>query len=362
MSDDHNSLRILYGVSSDGNGHIARAGALIPELENRGAHITTLFSGSTALKNVDEGVFSDVIHRKGYARSVDDAQVNMFKTVAQNIMALPRLARDVMTMDLRPYDIVITDFEPISAWSTRFQNLLSGSHKPSIGIANQYSFEKNVPKVPSLLMDNAQNLARAKTRLGMHFHHFGQDGILPPFVGELSGGEPVEGKVLVYLGFDELDDIKDFLQSEVDYDFHVYSKHVNEKEILGNLTLNPIEKEGFRRDFYDCEGVITGAGFMTSSEALHLGKKLLLRPLAGHPEQASNVLALQELDAAHVMDGLDKKVLRRFLVDDGSTQIKYPDVTRSLADWIMNGDYSKDSKDDLCQSLWNQADISFNHS
>ncbi|MGH1378791.1 MAG: hypothetical protein ACRBB3_08210 [Alphaproteobacteria bacterium] len=154
------------------------------------------------------------MHRKGYARSVDGAQVDMFKTVAQNVMALPRLARDVMTMDLNPYDVIITDFEPISAWSTRLQNFLSGSHKPSIGIDNQYSFEKDVPKVPSLLMNNAQSLARAKTRLGMHFHHFGQDGILPPFVGDLSGGDPIKGKILVYLGFDDINHIKDFLLPE----------------------------------------------------------------------------------------------------------------------------------------------------
>ncbi len=357
MSGNNHSLRILYGVASDGQGHIARASALIPELEKRGAHITTLFSGSTALSSVDESIFSDVLHRKGYARAVDGGQLDMFKTVAQNVMILPRLAKDVMTMDLRPYDVVISDFEPISAWSTRFQNLLSGSHKPSIGIAHQYSFEQDVPKVSSFLMNNAQSLARAKTRLGMHFHHFGQDSILPPFIGDLAEAAPVKGKILVYLGFDELDDIQNFLQPHGGYSFHVYSKQVKEKAVMEHITLNPFNRDDFRRDFADCEGVITGGGFMTPAEALHMGKKLLLSPLEGHPEQRSNVMALQELGAAHVMEGLDRSVLTQFLRDDQVTQIRYPDVARSLADWIMNGNYSKNSKNDLCQSLWAQTDI-----
>lgn len=312
-----------------GYGHIARASTLIPELEKRGAHITTLFSGSTALKTFDASIFSDVLHRKGYARAVDGGQLDMFKTVAQNAVILPRLAKDVLTMDLRPYDVIISDFEPISAWSTRIQNLLSGSHKPSIGIAHQYSFERYVPKVSGFLMNNAQSLARAKTRLGMHFHHFGQEGILPPFIGDLAEAEPVKGKILVYLGFDDLDDIRDFLQPHGGYSFHVYSKQVEEKTVIGHITLNPFDRDDFRRDFADCEGVITGGGFMTPSEALHMGKKLLLHPLAGHPEQHSNALALEELGAAHIMDGLDRSVLTQFLRDDHVTRIRYPDVARS---------------------------------
>tara|TARA_R110001592_G_scaffold20926_20_gene84817 strand:- start:38838 stop:39968 length:1131 start_codon:yes stop_codon:yes gene_type:complete len=357
MSDDH-SMHILYGVSADGNGHVARARALIPELEKRGAKVTTLFSGSTSPIAIDASVFKNVINRGGFTRSVEGAHVNMFKTVAANLMQLPKLAHEVLTMDLRPYDVVISDFEPVSAFSRRFRNLISGQHKPSIGIANQYAYEKGVPRAPGLLMGNAHNLALAKTRLGMHFHHFGKEGILPPFIADMPpASEPEEGKILVYLGFDNVDDIKTLLKPYEGYNFHVYSKQASEQTVEGHITINPINREAFRKDFADCEGVITGAGFMTPSEALYMGKKLLLKPMDGHPEQLSNAMALEEMGAAHVMCDLDPKALDAFLHDDHAMQIIYPDVVSPLADWVAAGEYSRRSANMLCDDLWDKTDI-----
>lgn len=355
---DKHGPRILYGVTTDGNGHIARASTLIPELEKRGAHITTLFSGSTLLTSYDRNIFKDVEHRQGYQRSADDGKVDIGDTILQNILGLPVLTYEVLTMDLRPYDVIISDFEPVTSWSSRFHNLISSKQKTSIGLAHQYAFERNVPKAPGFLMNNAHSLARAKTRLGMHFNHFEQEGILPPFIADdIEPTEPEKGKILVYLGFDDLKKITEFLEQQKNYNFHVYSKQATERIQQGHITINPLSRERFQKDFSNCEGIITGAGFMAPSEALHMGKKMLLRPMPGHPEQHSNALALKMLGAAHIMLDLDAKELKDFLEDEDFVQIKYPNVAQSLADWIMKGNYSKHSANELCDELWDQTEF-----
>lgn len=357
MPNDH-SMHILYGISANGNGHISRARALIPELEKRGAKVTTLFSGSSSPVAIDASVFKTSMTRNGYARTKDDKQLDMMQTIRNNLIRLPTLAHEVLTMDLKPYDVVITDYEPVSAFSRRFRNLISGQHLPSIGIANQYSFEKGVPMAQGLVMNNAHNLARAKTRLGMHFHHFGKEGILPPFIADMpESQEPEEGKILVYLGFDNTENVVEWLKPHKDHNFHVYSKQASEVTIDGNVTIKPIDREGFRSDFADCEGVITGAGFMTPSEALHMGKKLLVKPLENHPEQISNAIALEEMGAAHVMHELDPAALDEFLQDNHAMQIVYPNVLSAVADWIAAGDYSRRSANELCDDLWEETQI-----
>ena len=47
--------------------------------------------------------------------------------------------QDVNALDLSRYDMVITDFEPVSAWAARMQN------KPCIGIGHQYAFQYAIP-------------------------------------------------------------------------------------------------------------------------------------------------------------------------------------------------------------------------
>ncbi len=351
-------MHILYGVSATGNGHISRASALIPELERRGAEVTALLSGSASPIAVDSSVFRNVITREGYARPVGNGQISMAKIIKDNLLQLPSLSHEVLTMDLNPYDLVISDFEPISAFSTRFQNLVSGQHKPSIGIANQYAYEKGIPVVPSLIMNNAHSLARTKTRLGMHFHHFGKEGILPPFISDMpEPKQPEEGKILVYLGFDDIYHVTSWLRPHKNHQFHIYSKQVSEIKRDGHMTIKPIDRKGFRDDFADCEGIITGAGFMTPAEALHMGKKLLVKPVTNNPEQLSNALALQSMNAGHVMHELDPKVLEEFLKEEKSVQIIYPNSISAVSDWIAAGNYTTKSAHELCESLWDQTQI-----
>ena len=355
MESNNVPLNILYGISTDGNGHISRARQVISALEESGANITELFSGSNREPSFDPELFSNAFYRKGYERSKQDGRVNLFNTVAKNVLALPRLGYEIATFDFKPYDLVISDFEPISSLGVRFHNIFSDEHIPSIGLANQYAFEQNVPKVPGVLMNNAHNLARAKIRMGVHFHHFGLQGILPPLIGNIVASPVEKNKILVYLGAENIETVTSFLEQHKKYGFHIYSKEVQAPYVQGHMNFKPISDEEFHKDMQDCEGVITNAGFMTSAEALHLGKKLLLKPISGHPEQHSNALAMQGLDAAFIMESFDDCILKEFLKSSAAKRIHYPDVSRRLSDWIMERSYTHETRNDLCSDLWGQV-------
>ncbi len=83
---------------------------------------------------------------------------------------------------------------------------------------------------------------------------------------------------------------------------------------------------------------------------------MLLMPAKDHPEQASNALSLKIMGAAHVMHDLDPRKLKEFLECEDSMQVKYPNVARPLAEWIMKGNFSKGSANELCDTLWDQVE------
>ena len=55
----------------------------------------------------------------------------------------------------------------------------------------------------------------------------------------------------------------------------------------------PVNQRGFNDSMINAYGVITGAGFETPAEVLHLGKRLLVIPIKGQYEQLCNAAALE---------------------------------------------------------------------
>ena len=84
-------------------------------------------------------------------------------------------------------------------------------------------------------------------------------------------------------------------------------------------------------------GVLCGAGFETPSEALHLGKKLLVVPMKNQYEQHCNAAALQELGVP-VIKSLKEKhsgTIAAWLRSDEIVKVNYSDQTEKLVDDII---------------------------
>lgn len=342
-------MKILMGVQGTGNGHITRARAMHTAFQKHNLDVDYIFTGREREKLFDMDEFGDFRCFQGMTFVTEAGSIKPIETYQHN--SFRQLFRDIKTLDLSEYDLVITDFEPVTAWAARRQN------KPTIAIGHQNAFDFGIPKkgnnpIVQLFMGY---FAPAKVRLGLHWHHFGQP-ILPPIADTHKvAGETINNKILVYLGFEEADQVIEWLTPFNDYEFYIYAPF-DQAEDRGHLYLRPLSRDGFQKDLADCNGVISNAGFELASEAIHLGKKLLVKPLKGQMEQLSNALALVKLELGMEMNTLDSVILRRWLDHFEGKQVVYPNVPEAIVEWILAQDFSqKVDTSTLVDSLWSQV-------
>ncbi|MCY4044909.1 MAG: glycosyltransferase [Cellvibrionales bacterium] len=339
-------MKILYGIQGTGNGHLARARALVPELRKQGLELDFVFSGRAKDDYFDMEVFGN--HCRffdGLTFVTEQGRLKKFKTLFNN--NLIRFANNISTLNVQDYDLVISDFEPITAWAARIKKI------PSIGISHQCAFDFAVPKLSGHHLERLlmRYFAPTHQRIGLHWHHFGYP-ILPPIIKTHTAQPIIENKIVVYMGFEPLEDVIRFVSGFSDYAFHIYAK-VDTPQSLGHVTIHPLNHDNFHQDLSDCAGVISNAGFELSSECIALGKKLLIKPLNGQYEQMCNALALQQLQRATIIDSFDQKILTQWLAADPHKAMTYPNVSEAIAQWIQAGVW--DDTQSLMDQLWQGA-------
>lgn len=342
-------MKILYGVQGTGNGHVTRARALNKHFKRLGVEVEFLFSGRERHKYFDMDEFGeDWRCMQGLTFSYSAGRIKILSTLLDN--SISTFFDEIKSLDLTPYNLVITDFEPVSAWAAKRQN------KPCIGIGHQYAFRHPVPKEGGNLVSELvmRFFAPAKHRLGLHWHHFNAP-ILPP-IAEIhaENAQVDQGKIVVYLGFEEIEDIVQLVEPFQSWLFVIYGPFTD-YESFGNIQLKPLSREGFCRDLVTCNGVISNAGFELASEAIQLGKKLLVKPLMGQMEQLSNAKALELLELGMTMETLDRNKLKSWLCDFEPRQMVYPDVAAAIVEWINQGNWSESEK--LARELWSQVSM-----
>jgi uncharacterized protein (TIGR00661 family) len=324
-------MRILYGIQLTGNGHIVRSRDIVRGLRTMGHEVRVLMSGPSKPAWQYEP-FEPYETRHGLTFVSRAGRLSYLRT-ALGLRPI-RYLRDLFGLDLDDVDLVVTDYEPISAWAGRLKG------KPTLGVGHLYAFHDRIPIAGAnpLASFVTRQFAPARYRAPMHWHHFEQR-ILPPSIPpDLPPPRPpVPGKILVYLPFESLDDITGFVGPWKDYRFHVYW-HLQAPEDRGHVLLRPLSRDGFVADLADCEGVICNAGFSLVSEALHLGKKVLAKPLVRQMEQESNARALDELGLGATMHSLDREALRSWLGRPGIRPRAYPDVMGLLTRAIAAGE------------------------
>ncbi|MCT8864325.1 glycosyltransferase [Shewanella xiamenensis] len=341
-------MRILYGVQGTGNGHLSRARVMAKALVEHNIQVDFLFSGRKPEDFFDMECFGDYRVQEGMTFATHSGRVNITQTVKQNCSL--SLLKDIQALDLSCYDLVLNDFEPISAWAARRQGV------PSIGISHQAALTHPVPKLGSTWLNELllNYFAPVDVALGCHWHHFGFP-ILPPFVEvDVSSIEHTH-QILVYLPFEEADVIADFFKPFTDYQFLVYHAKQPTKRIADHIQWHGFNRDGFKQHLASCGGVIGNAGFELASEALTLGKKLLVKPLIGQFEQLSNVAALQLLGAGDSMMSLDISAVKRWLKAASPNPIAYPQVGDALVKWIGSGQWQNTTP--LCADLWSQVKL-----
>ena len=129
-------MKILYAIQTTGNGHLARAQSIIPKLREKG-DLDIITSGP---KNDFLLEVKPVKHYQGLTFFyTDTGAVNWLKTIFLNNYL--RFISEVISCPVKKYDLIINDFEPVSAWASKFKKV------KCFELTNQYSMTlKNIPK------------------------------------------------------------------------------------------------------------------------------------------------------------------------------------------------------------------------
>ncbi|MFT5082267.1 MAG: hypothetical protein ACI9Y1_000291 [Lentisphaeria bacterium] len=342
-------MKILYGVQATGNGHITRARALNKHLKSLGIGVDYIFSGRDKANFFDMEDFGDWRCYSGLSFVHEAGKLSIGKTIRFN--KFHQLLKDINSISLDEYDLIITDFEPIAAWAAK------RAKRHCVGIGHQYAFEHDVPKSGANFISKTimRYFAPASTSLGLHWHHFGQQ-ILPPIAEVHASGRVSDpNKIVVYLGFEDPEEVMLMLEPFDSFLFVFYGPFA-QYENRGHIQLKPLSLRGFKQDLSTAGGVICNAGFELSSEAIQLGIKLLIKPLQGQMEQLSNATALEELGLGVTMASLDANVLKFWLEQWKGKQVLYPDVAKAIAHWIANAEWKDPaSREKLIEHLWRET-------
>jgi uncharacterized protein (TIGR00661 family) len=325
-------MKILFGVQGTGNGHISRSRELVRKLKDDGHEVEVVISGRKEEELKEIGIFEPCRVMKGLTLVTFRGRMNYMETMFQ--LDLVRLMSDIFSLDTNGVDLIVTDFEPITSMAARIKGI------PSVGFGHQYAFHYHIPVAKGNIFEKYTllNFAPARYYAGLHWSHFNQP-IFPPVIPETLYREALPAvdrkKILVYLPFEEVDDVERYVMPFDSREFYIYGK-VREDRDSGHLHFRGYSREGFLRDLMECDGVVCNAGFELPGEALHLGKKLLLRPLDGQIEQESNALAMEELGFGMAMHALDGAVLGAWLEKPSRTPLHYRRTVDYIAEWIAD--------------------------
>lgn len=342
-------MKIIYGVQGTGNGHITRARIMAKAFAQRSdVKVDFVFSGRDPNKYFDMALFGDYRTFHGFTFSTNNGSVNYWQSIKS--AKVKQFLGDIKTLDLSSYDLLINDFEPVTAWAAKKHRL------PSISISHQAAFCHRIPNQEMNIIDKfiTRYFAPTDILLGIHWYHFGFP-ILPPFIEPDVTRESSDKTVLVYLPFEDIENIQTTLQSFAEYDFVSFHPEVTHAHLDNNIVWHPTSKKPFHKALGRCQGVIANAGFELASECLQLNKPMLLKPLAGQYEQISNAYTLAELGLCEFMRVLDSDMIEQWLQSKTPEGVQFSCTPNTLIDWLLRGQWTDTSA--LCTKLW--SDVNF---
>ena len=282
-------MKILYGINGTGRGHVMRSKAVIPLLRQN-HEVDILVSGQANSLGLGE---QPRFEREGFTFHYIGETVSYLKMAAMN--DLGQFIMDVHRLNLVDYDLVVSDFEPVTAWAARKRGV------PCVNYSHQAAFlSRNCPRpnIRSLLGEFVMaNYAPADRHLGSHYLRY-DDNIMPPVLRKsILDLESAEGDhITVYLAKrDPQKIVKKLLKAAPDRTFEVFTPLTDNIWNRGKVSVYPTDNERFLRSLRTSWGVITNAGFCLPSEAMYLKKRMLVIPQKRQYEQACNAAALHKM-------------------------------------------------------------------
>jgi uncharacterized protein (TIGR00661 family) len=316
-------VKILYAIQGTGNGHLARAEDIIPILKEYGA-LDIFVSGAQA-----DIKLSYPVKYKSKGLSFffgKSGGIDFLKTFKQN--SSKEVYKEMKRFPVDKYDLVINDFEPITAWACRKREI------PCVGLSHQSALLSD--KVPSPKKIDPvgewvlRHYAPVDEYVSFHFEKYDKN-IFTPVIRSAVREAKVETKdhYTVYLPSYDDQKLVPILSKISNVKWHIFSKHARKPYHVGKLSVFPVSKDEFAESMTTCKGVLCGAGFETPAEALYLGKKLMVVPMKSQLEQHYNAASLKQMGVP-VLKKMKKKNLEKiveWIESPSIVSVNYQNIT-----------------------------------
>lgn len=324
-------MKILYAIQGTGNGHLARAEDVFPELQRHG-EVDLFVSGAQAdislpypVRYKSKGL-SFYFGKKG--------GVDIMKTIRKN--SSRDFYEEVCRFPVEEYDVVVNDFEPVSAWACYRKDV------PCVALSHQASMlSPRIPKPDNYdIMGDwiLRNYAPALSYVGFHFKAYDKQIHTPVIRRSIREASCEDhGHYTVYLpAYADLKLVPLLLKLD-QIRWHVFSKHAVKPYHIGKISVFPVNSSEFVKSMCSATGVLCGAGFETPAEALYLKKKLLVVPMKGQYEQHLNAAALRDMGVP-VIPKVSRKtldIIRAWTTEDQRVVVNYSGSAREAVDDAM---------------------------
>ncbi|MFV8754047.1 glycosyltransferase family protein [Nannocystaceae bacterium ST9] len=322
--------RIVYALTSQGRGHSSRVTAMAEELEARGHELLFCAGGGAGKLLTSQGrevVEVPVLRHRMRNNEIQlwTSLVMMAKVTLETRGVIGGLADRLAAW--KP-DLLITDFESYSIRAARKIGLplMCFNHQQVLthtrySVPRRYAWDAWVAR---LVVDTAMPRSAAHVLISSFFYpplRWPERTTLvaPILRGAVRAIAPTRGEhVLVY--HNDPTGLVGLLEAlgecrETRFIVYNFEAPADADKRLPNVVFKRPEVEGFLADLASARAVIATAGYTLTSEALWLGKPLLVLPNGGIFEQTLNAIMLEREGLGEaVMEGMPSgERIREFL-------------------------------------------------
>ncbi|HUT81000.1 MAG TPA: glycosyltransferase family protein [Candidatus Bathyarchaeia archaeon] len=341
-------MKILYGINTNGQGHINRSRVFIDQLIQDGHEVHVLLSGKEP-PNYAFGLAPKTFHKPGIIDLYKNNKVDLNKTIQANLINIGdylKARRELLELHAKEnYDAIFSDFEPSSSTLGRKIG------KPVICIDRHHAvFHPAVETSPGKGYDKIAMRIAINAMIPYYNHCYAldftqsvetcDDITLFPLVwkSEFNNYDvSLEDHFVVYLSWFEQDELIGVFSKFPNETFHVYG--FNKEKKIDNIHFKATSRDGFLKDLVSCKAVIGNAGFNLAWETCLLGKLIWTIPLESQFEQVTNAHRLQILGQGYSSNNLSVEDFSDFLdwaeekqyINKNTLTIKQPSDLLSLA-------------------------------
>jgi uncharacterized protein (TIGR00661 family) len=324
------SMKILYGIPSEGMGHATRSKVIVEHLLAAG-HDVRIATSDRAFTLLD-GIFPGRCFRiEGLHLKYDRGSVDKSATFAHLMTNAP----EALTFNVQQYfrlwreelpDVVISDFESFTYYFARLRRvpLLSIDN---MQVINRCELGFEIPDEEQESYQLSRAIIKAKVPFCQRYlvtSFFDASVrkpntvVVPPILRDVvlaakAARYPTGDHILVYQTASAQGDLISGLQQVERQRFRVYG--LNREETLGNVELRKFSEEGFIRDLATCKAVVTNGGFSLISEAVYLQRPVCSFPLGNQFEQFVNGAQIERLGYGRRFTTFSPDAIKAFLYD-----------------------------------------------